>query len=406
MDEPVGSSGSKQTKKSQKGSSPDNGERQGYHAMDVPPVGRLARYSTIGLAEKLNLHKALSAPLSGYLGGVDKAGYFVSKLQDEWCDRFNVKHAVACNSATSGLLAACMAIGIKPGDTVWVPSYTMSATAACAKVLGANIVFIDIETTRYSMNMSLFHQPWPKCVIVTNLFGHPAYLSSIRSWCDSNKVWMIEDNAQSPFAMENGKYAGTIGHIGVFSLNVHKHVQSGEGGVVTTSDSELSNRLRGAINHGELADPNLLGLNLRMTEPIAAIACAQLAKAEKVIQSRIDLANELTGMVRGIDWIAPPQQMHGCRHVYYVWAAQISYGKRDKLVDLLTSKEFPARKGYSKPLTHIFGGHLSGYTCPMAEEMERRLMIFEICAYDPKSYHLRRMRDIIHWAAEKINEDS
>src|SRR5512143_4053177 len=130
----------------------------------------------------------------------------------------------------------------------------MSATAACAKVLGADIVFIDIETIRFSMNMNMFAgKATPKCIIVTNLFGHPAYLTSMRSWCDSNKVWMIEDNAQSPFAMEGNRYAGTIGHIGVFSLNVHKHIQCGEGGTIVTDNDEIGIRLAEGINHGELA---------------------------------------------------------------------------------------------------------------------------------------------------------
>jgi dTDP-4-amino-4,6-dideoxygalactose transaminase len=223
--------------------------------MDEPTL-KLPRFTTIREAEKFNIQAALRAPLSGYLGGIDKAGYFVTQLQDKWCEAFGVKHAVACNSATSGLLAACMAIGIKPGDTVWTTAYSMSATAACAKVLGAHIVFIDIETTRFSIDTNVFKtiQPLPKCVIVTNLFGHPAYLSNIRSWCDSNNVIMIEDAAQAPFAKEGNRYAGTVGHIGVFSLNVHKALNAGEGGMIVTNDDNLAIRLNDAINHGELRE--------------------------------------------------------------------------------------------------------------------------------------------------------
>ena len=89
--------------------------------MDEPHIKELRPFSTIGLAEKITLNQSLKTPLSGYLGGVQKAGYWVERLQDSWRDTFQCKHAIACNSATSGLLAACMAIGIKPGDTVWVP---------------------------------------------------------------------------------------------------------------------------------------------------------------------------------------------------------------------------------------------------------------------------------------------
>lgn len=378
--------------------------------MDGPHLDPLPRFSTIGLAEKINVCKTLKAPLSGYLGGINKAGYFVTKLQDDWCDRFGVKHAVACNSATSGLLAACMAIGIKPGDTVWVAAMGMSATAACAKVLGADIVFIDIETIRFSMNMNMFAgKATPKCIIVTNLFGHPAYLTSMRSWCDSNKVWMIEDNAQSPFAKERDKYAGTVGHLGVFSLNVHKHIQAGEGGVVVSDDDDLAAAVAGAINHVELAaginnqnQKNMVGLNLRMTEPIAAIACVQLAKAEKIIAGRIELANELSDMVAGIPWIEPNLPDYNCKSVYYIWAARITNGNRNKFLMTLQEHGFPMRRGYSEPLNEIFK---SKDLCPVAFNMEYSdLITFEVCAYNPNTLHLRKMREIIKWAAGEIDD--
>src|SRR3990172_343151 len=128
-------------------------------------LGRLPLFSTIGFAERHNLYKAMHKPLSGYLGGKVSAGYWCERLAEEWQAAFNVKYAIPCNSATSGLLAACMAAGIGPGDIVWTTATSMSATAACAKVLGARIVFIDIETIRYSMNLNHFTGQPPKCVI-------------------------------------------------------------------------------------------------------------------------------------------------------------------------------------------------------------------------------------------------
>ena len=369
--------------------------------MAATTLGRLPRFRTIGHAEKTNLMRAMRSDLSGYLGGVVKGGYWCERLAEEWQAAFKVKYAVPCNSATSGLLAACMAAGIGPDSVVWTTAMSMSATAACAKVLGAHVVFIDIETKRFSMNMNNFRGAPPKAIIVANLFGHPAYLSSMRSWCDSNNVIMIEDNAQSPFAMENGKYAGTIGHIGVFSLNVHKHIQCGEGGVIVANDSTFGEALHGAINHGELC--NLpAGLNLRMVEPIAAIASAQLAKGPKIIAGRRELAAEITDMFSCVPWIQTPIEDVGCKHVYYMWAARVLDGKRARLVAELTSHGFPVREGYSKPLNLIFPsmqGHDYGIgpqPCPVAERMENEeIMCFEICAYDPRAYQIRKMREIV-----------
>src|ERR1035437_552136 len=112
--------------------------------MDGPPaLDRLPRFSTIGRAERANLLSALYRPLSGYLGGIHKGGYWVSRLSDEWSRTFGSLHSIPCNSATSGLLASCLAAGINSDSTVWTTAYSMSATAACARVLGARIVFID-----------------------------------------------------------------------------------------------------------------------------------------------------------------------------------------------------------------------------------------------------------------------
>ena len=366
----------------------------------------MPKFSTIGRDEKLNLLKCLGKPLSGYLGGVIGAGYWIERLSSEWSAAFNVPYAIPCNSATSGLLAACMAAGIGPGDEVWVSSYTMSATAGAPKVLGANVKFIDIEDATYGMQITTdwLLDPLPKAVIITNLFGHPAELKACRQWCDTNDVIMIEDNAQAPFAMEGNKYAGTIGHIGVFSLNVHKHLQAGEGGVCVTSDSGLADRLKGAINHGELAGHDHPGLNLRMTEPIAAIACAQLEKAERVIQTRIDLAHEINHMFRGTP-IAVPVEREGCKHVYYMWAGKIpaSPYKRRSLVAALNERGVPFREGYIQPLHKLFSAE---YQLPVVEQTEADLITFEVCAYDPNAHHLKSMDRIIQEEAEILNDSA
>jgi dTDP-4-amino-4,6-dideoxygalactose transaminase len=376
-------------------------KRHTDNKMDEPHLERMPRFSTIAFAEKVAVSDTLRRPLSGYLGGVDKSeGYYVNRLIDKWCEEFRCKYAIPCNSATSGLLAACMAIGIKPGDTVWVSAMGMSATAACAKVLGAHIVFIDVETIRFSMNMNMMPRDVPRCVIITSLFGHPAYLSSIRSWCDSNDVWMIEDAAQAPFAMEAGKYAGTIGHIGVFSFNVHKHIQAGEGGICVTDDHALAEKLAGAINHGELAHRSA-GLNLRMTEPTAAIACAQLARASHIIESRRHIAYELTEMVAGIPWITAQTDDVDCKHVYYRWVARVDPVKRHSFVGNLNARGFPMVSGYSPTLNRIFNGYT--FECHVAQDMEdRELISFGVCEWEPKTRHFNQMREIIKRVAEGL----
>lgn len=347
------------------------------------------------------MQRALGRQLSGYVGGIHNAGYWVDRLSVEWTNTFRCRYAIPCNSATSGLLACCMAASIGPGDEVWASSYTMSASGACAKVLGASVKFIDIDLVRYSLNSPTSWTTKPKAIIVTNLFGHPAYLAQIRRTCDDNGIVMIEDNAQSPFAMENGKYAGTIGHYGVFSFNVHKHIQSGEGGVVTTNDAESAERVRNAVNHGELAAKNpSIGLNLRMTEPIAAIASAQLHRAHDIIENRRHLADELTDAANQSAYLIPPVESKGCKHVYYIWACRVLDGKREAFVTFLNKHCFPVRAGYSIPLHRLFK---TNDQCPLTERMEdRELVSFEICMWRPNTSEVSKMKRIIKIAGESL----
>src|SRR5262249_13073525 len=137
-------------------------------------------------------------------------------------------------------------------------------------------------------------------VFITSLFGHPAYLQGARNTCNDLNVPLIEDVAQAPLAMENGKYAGTIGDIGVFSLNVPKHFQAGEGGIIVTRSDELALRMRMFINHSELSGFRVPGLNLRMTEITAAIAYAQLARAPELVRGRIDQAERILAAIGDI----------------------------------------------------------------------------------------------------------
>jgi perosamine synthetase len=204
-------------------------------------------------------------------------------------------------------------------------------------------------------------------------------------WCNLHNVYLIEDNAQAPFATEGGKYTGTIGHIGVFSLNVHKHIQCGEGGVIVTDDPQLGHRLQGCINHGELSPTwPWLGLNLRMTEPIAAIACAQLAKARPVIEGRREIGLELCDMVKDIPWLKAHMRwrcpsftgqsggcpvVEDCKHVYYLWTALADTEERaQKFAAGVQLFGLPMRWRYA-PLLHRLFGQSGG--CPVVEDIDK-----------------------------------
>jgi len=315
------------------------------------------------------------SPLSGYIGSKADGGPMCRKLEDMWCETFGVHHAVTVNSATSGLLAACMAIEIQAGDEVIVSPYTMSASAAAPKLLGAKIVFADIEEETFGLDpVEVANAITPKtvAVIVTNLFGHPARLHELRAICDENHIYLIEDNAQSIFAKENGKYAGTIGHVGAFSLNVHKQIQVGEGGVVVTNNADLSIKLREAMNHGEMRG-GILGLNMRMTEVTAAMAIEQLRKAPRVIEDLRHFANSIKYHIERFDLpILPPVVRQGCEHSYYCWAGLITKERNIEVVP-------PFRRGYMRPLYELRALR-QDIRLDSTEAVEKAMILLELCS--------------------------
>ena len=368
-----------------------------------PHLGPLRPFSSVGWKEQRYVATALRHPLSGYLGGVHKGGYWVERLGAEWASTFGVRNAVPCNSATSGLLAACMVARIKPGDLVLCPVYSMSATASCAKILGADVRFIDIEARRYSMRPDMLPQDRkPKAIIVTNLFGHPAYLHELRRWCDRYGVYMIEDNAQGIFAKIGKDYAGTVGHMGVFSLNVHKGVQTGEGGIIVTNEDSMALALKDAINHGELRKDGMMGLNLRMTEPIAAIGCAQLIKASELISQRRELAIEMSEHLDGFDGIHPPLEGLSSTSSFYQWAVRVTNGKRNQLVMQLNWHGVPVNPGYSPLLSDIFP---SVGNWPIARALEdQELMTFELALYSLSTKQRKTLMKILQIVGERVSQ--
>jgi perosamine synthetase len=326
-------------------------------------------YRTIGEEEKRAVMEVLdSGVLSKYLAvwSLDfYGGPGVQQLEREWAAYFNVKHAVSVNSATSGLYAAVGAAGVGPGDEVIVSPYTMSASATAALVYGAIPVFADIDPDIFCVSPASIRKcitPYTKAIIVVDLFGHPADMDEIMQLARERRLTVIEDAAQAPGATYHGRYAGTLADMGVFSLNYHKTIHCGEGGVIVTNDDGLAERLQLIRNHGEAVVKakgtenivNLIGFNYRMTEIEAAIACEQLKKLERLLAPRIAAAQYLTERLSKFPAITTPVVQPGVRHGFYVYAIRYDAGKsgvpRDRFVAALVAEGIPMVKGYVEPL--------------------------------------------------------
>lgn len=290
-------------------------------------------YRVIGEEEKAAVAKVLdSGVLSRYLGAWHEdffGGEEVRAFEKEWAEYFGVKHAIAVNSCTSGLQAAVGAAGIEPGDEVIVSPYTMAASATVPLWYGAIPVFADVEPEHFCLDPESVRAritPRTKAIIIVDIFGQPYNADAINAIAKEHNLIVIEDCAQAPGAKYHGKFAGTLGDMGVYSFNYHKHIHTGEGGMVVTNDDRLAERLQLIRNHAEavvekkgVADlTNMVGSNFRLTELQAAIGRAQLRKLPGLLEERIKNCNYLAEKLSTFPGIHSPKIRENCEHVYYI----------------------------------------------------------------------------------------
>lgn len=396
----------------------------------------------IGAEEKAAVLEVLdSGTLSGFVANAGPAflgGPRVRDLEKAWADHFGVRHAVSVNSATSALYAAVGAVGISAGDEVIVPPYTMSATVAAVLGYQGIPVFADVEEDCFCLDVKSVEAritPRTRAVIAVNLFGQPADLPALADLCRRRGLVLLEDNAQSPGGRNGGRYTATFGKAGIFSLNCHKAIQCGEGGIAVTDDDEVAQRMRLIRNHAEVVVDqmgygnlhNMLGHNFRMTEIEAAIARAQLAKLDAVNRRKQELAARFDEKLGKFPFLRVPKVRAGCEHVYYLYVMRYLPGvlgvPRAAFLQALNAEGYGAVGGYVKPIyrlpvfreKRLFGAmpfslagtepDYSPSLCPVTERLQdHELMYPNLIRYRITAEDVDRFADAVEKVADHAAE--
>jgi dTDP-4-amino-4,6-dideoxygalactose transaminase len=289
---------------------------------------------TMGAAEKQAVIEVMDSDcLSGFFGSPGDhwlGGPKVRGFERKWAEAYGFKHAISVNSWTTGLTTAVGAIGIEPGDEVIVSPYTMSASATAVLFYGGIPVFADIDAATFNITAQTIRPritPRTKAILVVHLFGQAADMDPIMALAREHGLKVIEDAAQAPGVHYKGRPLGAIGDIGGFSLNYHKHIHTGEGGMLVTNDDRLALRSQLIRNHAEnfietfdLDEiDNLIGSNYRLTELQAAIGIAQLDRLDGHVATRQRLAAHLTRALQGLPGITPAHTLPGAEHAWYLY---------------------------------------------------------------------------------------
>ncbi|HEU4845722.1 MAG TPA: DegT/DnrJ/EryC1/StrS family aminotransferase [Burkholderiaceae bacterium] len=289
---------------------------------------------TMGESEKQAVIEVMDSDhLSGFFGSPGPqwlGGPKVQQFERKWADKYGFGHAISVNSWTTGLMTAVGAIGIGPGDEVIVSPYTMSASATAILFYGGIPVFADIDPDTFNLSAASIAAritPRTKAIMVVHIFGQAADMDPIMALARQHGLRVIEDAAQAPGVHYKGRPVGTIGDIGGFSLNYHKHIHTGEGGMLVTDNADLALRCQLIRNHAEnLVESqqvedltNMIGSNYRLTELQAAIGSAQLDRLDDYLATRQRLARHFSGALAGIAGLTAARVADGAGHAYYLY---------------------------------------------------------------------------------------
>ena len=282
-------------------------------------------------------------------------GKRVRDFESQMKKYLGIKHVLAVNSGTAALHAALLALDIKQGDEVFIPSFTFVATANAVVAAGAKPVFVDVKKDDYTMDVSDLKKKISKkskVIMPVHLYGHPADIDEINEIADEHSLEVVEDACQSLGSTYKRKQTGTFGIMGCFSMYASKVITAGEGGAIATNDDKIADKVKMIRNHGMLEgyDTRVLGLNMRLPELSAAVAKMQMQKLDKLLQLRRHNAELLSKLLfpSAKNGVNIPEETADKKFNWYLYT--VAFQKdRDKIKDRLVKNNVGATVYYSPP---------------------------------------------------------
>jgi perosamine synthetase len=259
-------------------------------------------------------------------------GPMVERFEGAFAAICGVGHAVAVANGTVSLVASLQALEIGPGDEVVTSPFTFVATLNAILEAGATVRFADIDPSTFTVHPDPVRgalTPATRAIMPVHLYGQPADMVAMAALADEHGLAIVEDAAQAHGAAVGGRPVGSYG-LGSFSFYATKNITTGEGGIVTTDDDGLADRLRLLRNQGMRAryQYELAGHNYRMTELQAAIGIPQLGRIDALVAQRQHNARTLTEGLAEIDGLVVPRVAAGRTHVWHQYTVRITDGAR------------------------------------------------------------------------------
>lgn len=294
----------------------------------------------ISIAQPIITDEEIEEVVKILKSGFIAQGPKVVEFEQKFAEYVGVEHAVATSSGTTALHLALLSLGIENGDEVITTPFSFVATGNSILFTGARPVFVDIEPKTYNLDPQKIDEAInnkTKAIMPVHLYGQPADMNPIKKIADEHNLFVIEDAAQAHGAIYHNQMTGSLGDMACFSFYPTKNMTTGEGGMITTDNSDLADALRKLRSHGESERYKhvMLGYNFRMTDIAAAIGLVQLKRLDNFNKSRIENAEYLSTHINTIEGIEPPFIMDQVKHVFHQYTLKVQNGKRDLLRDYL-----------------------------------------------------------------------
>jgi len=338
-------------------------------------------------------------------------GKMVGELERRFAELYGAKRAVTSTSGTAAIHVAVAGVDPEPGDEFITCPITDAGTIVGMLYQNAIPIFADIDDT-YNMDPSDVEAkitPRTKAILLVHLFGNPCDMDRMLDIARRHKLDIIEDCAQTHMTEYKGRFVGTFGRVGCFSLQQSKHMTCGDGGLTITSDEPLGQRMSMFRDKGWARDPaagargyHFLGLNYRMTELHAAVALAQMDKVADVVGKRNELGDLLSESIRDVPGVVPAPVTSGGKHTYWLYPLRVTGPPAKRFAEALEAEGVPCWVGYTgdpiylcmqalagkvtfgrsgHPLDGCHGGRKIEYArgmCPRAEKLLGELVILTI----------------------------
>lgn len=306
-------------------------------------------------------------------------GEFVREAEHHIAAAFRVGHAVTTSSGTTALHAALMALRIREGDEVIVPSLTYVASVAAVRYVGARPVFVDVSPDTWTMDPSEVEAaitPRTRAIVAVHLYGHPVDMDPINYLAYVHGLDVVEDAAEAHFARYRGQLVGTLGRVGVLSFYANKILAAGEGGAVLTDDERLAAHVSVLCGQGQ--DPSVryhhpvLGYNYRMNNLSAAVLSAQLDRLPELLRKRRRIFDLYTTSLENVEGLTMQPVADWAHPAPWLFSVLLDgRAERDDLAGYLAENAVQTRP-FFRPIHQMAPFREFGRSLPVTEELSGR----------------------------------